>query len=109
MSRVQVTAEEGAEREIPPIGEWTADMEEISGYGADYEASCRAMLRAGLFWLLEKPHASSREIEAVLLNSCAGATPNMRRIVANQLGWIHQHGWPAYVTQMRDRREHRLY
>lgn len=93
----------------PPLGVFTDDMGEVSGYGADYEESCRAMLRAGLVWLEENPHGDLAEVEPVMMNACSGATPNMRKIVGGQLSWIHQHGWPAYVEQMRDRREHSLY
>ncbi len=38
--------------------EWTEDMGEISGFGGGYEATCRAMVIAGIEWLDAHPTAN---------------------------------------------------
>jgi hypothetical protein len=39
---------------------WTDDMREISGFGGGYEATCRAMVTAGLEWFDSHPQADPR-------------------------------------------------
>lgn len=40
--------------------EFTDDMREISGFGGDYEAACRAMVVAGVEWFDEHPDAEPK-------------------------------------------------
>lgn len=37
--------------------QWSDDMGEISGFGGGYEATCRAMVLAGIKWIDEHPEA----------------------------------------------------
>lgn len=37
--------------------EWQEGMGEISGFGGNYEAGCRAMVLAGIAWIDEHPNA----------------------------------------------------
>ncbi len=118
--------------EMPPPGEWTDDMGQISGFGRDgdpggwrYENCCRAMLRAGLTWLDAHPDADPRfhgykHITGILIEdnddakalSAAvlapaeeggGASGAMHQAACSHALFIKANGWAAYVQKMRER------
>lgn len=120
--------------EVPPRGEWTEDMDQISGFGqADdpggwrYENCCRAMLKTGLAWLDAHPDAElqyrgyshvigviveenedAKALSAALLAPAehgGGASGAMHQAVVGHLLFIRRNGWEEWVRLMRWRKE----
>ena len=100
--------------------EFTEKMAEISGFGGSYEATCRAMLKAGLEWCDENPeldpqfhsykniygiiqedNEAAKALTEVVLkasnNDCTGA---MHQAVISYILWIQKNGWDKYVEEM---------
>lgn len=96
-------------------------MDEISGLGGTYEASCRSMLAAALEWLDAHPDADPRfsgfrDVYGIIMEDNddakalsqaavdaageAGATGAMHQAVISAALWIRANGWDAYVSQM---------
>jgi len=101
--------------------EWTEDMGEISGFGGGYEATCRAMMIAGLDWLEANPdkkpqfhgykgvtgicvedNDAAKELSDAVVKAangdCTGAMHQYT--IAHALRANHV-GWDAYCTEMR--------
>lgn len=106
----------------PPRGEFDETMGEISGFGGQYEAVCRAMLKAGVKWIDENPNADPRfqgyeGVYGILLENnddakslskavvdasggdCTGA---MHQAVISHVFAIKRRGWEYYVDKMRE-------
>jgi len=98
------------------------DMQEISGFGGNYEACCRRMLAAALEWLDANPQADPQfsgykniygvinedNEDAKALSRAAldgageyGPSGAQHQAVITTALWIKANGWwPAYVKQM---------
>lgn len=96
-------------------------MREISGFGGGYEATCRAMVVAGLEWFDAHPEAKpvfkqyenitgicSEEnqdakdlTEAIIKPSEGDCTGAMHQACVNHVLGIRTYGWDKYVTDMR--------
>ena len=97
------------------------NMDEISGFGGEYEATCRKMLTAALEWLDVHPDANPQfsgfkgiygvikddngDGEALSNAAIAGAgefgpTGAMHQAVISAALWIKTNGWNAYVKAM---------
>lgn len=101
--------------------EYTDDMAEISGFGGDYEKSCRKMVIAGLCWFDDNPHANAivKENAAIFgivseenedaknlsraiaqsVTDCSGA---MHHAAISHTLWIKKHSWDEYCETMRE-------
>lgn len=101
--------------------EFTEEMGEISGFGGGYEATCRAMLKAGAeFWdaqpegfdpkyqgmknvyglMLDHNEDAKKLDAAILAASGGGATGAMHHAVVSHLLFIRKNGWEAYRADM---------
>lgn len=100
------------------------EMAEISGFGGDYEAACRAMVTAGVAWLDEHPDADlafetvenatgivtpetldAEELAkrmADVVEAEYGDPPSgaMMEACVGHVVWIEANGWDAYVERM---------
>lgn len=106
---------------------WLDDMDEISGFGGEYEAACRRMLLAGAEWITAHPQATlsarelsgvygivfpntdeTKELMACIADACgtgpSGPSGAMMHCVTQHLLFIKKHGWDAYCARMRERR-----
>lgn len=102
--------------------EWTSDMQEISGFGGEYEVACRAMLKAALeYWdergdtfdasyrgdhrkSLGPLHADN--LDAVALDGAMAAavprwTAAQHHAVVIAVLWIRRFSWEAYCAVKR--------
>ena len=100
--------------------EFTPEMDEISGFGGGYEATCRAMLKGGMDWWDAHPDADpkfsgykgiygvihednddakalSKAVVAASNDDCTGA---MHQAVVSACLYIRKNGWPKYVAEM---------
>lgn len=89
-------------------------MREISGFGGDYEAECRKMLRRGLLWLDEHPGADIRYNNGSVFSPSNQETADLEEVVTGNslpsgamlgtvlvhLYWIHTHSWKEYMEKM---------
>lgn len=103
--------------------EYTKEMDEISGFGGGYEATCRAMVIAGIEWADKKKGADpkwkespqligitidenddAKELQKVMLEAsgddCTGA---MMQACMNHVLYILKNGWDEYVKTMSER------
>jgi hypothetical protein len=95
---------------------WTFDegMREISGFGGGYEASCRAMLKAGGEWADAHPDAIDwtiitrvsnlpQEMQDVMIAAAepGGATGAMFGTVGSHICWVLRHSWEEWVHGLR--------
>lgn len=101
--------------------EYTEAMDEISGFGGDYEAACRAMVKAGCEWWDAHPDAkpefhSYKNIYGIIVeeNQDAkdlseatiapvrdfGPTGAMHQAAIGHILFIHKNGWEKYVEEM---------
>lgn len=100
--------------------EFTDGMQEISGFGGEYEAMCRLMLKAGVEWLEAHPDAdpkfhSFRDVTGVLMEDNEDAQALSTAIAAPSKGactgamhqacvyhclFIKKNGWDEYVKRM---------
>jgi hypothetical protein len=101
--------------------QWTDDMREISGFGGGYEATCRAMVSAGMEWFDTHPDANpefhtyqnitglcmednkdakdlSEAIVAVTAGDCTGA---MHEYSIWHILKAHREGWSEYQQMSR--------
>jgi len=99
---------------------YTDEMDEISGFGGGYEATCRAMVRAGLLWLDNNIAANlsfkqyeniygltfdesddCKAMQEVMIeasgNDCTGA---MMQATLNHIMFIYKNGWDKYKEEM---------
>lgn len=99
--------------------DFTPDMREISGFGGMVELGCRAMLKAGLRWLVEHPQANPKfrgfaefagehytednddavALSRAIMQACPGCRGMQFTIIYDCL-WIRRAGWEAYVDVM---------
>ena len=104
---------------------YTDDMAEISGFGGGYEATCRAMVVAGLKWFDEHPGASpefrgysgiygvineensdAKELTKAVIEASGGdCTGAMHQATISHILWIHNHSWDQYAAESRERRK----
>lgn len=108
--------------------EFTPAMDEISGFGGGYEATCRRMLRQALEWCDANPKAAKRltyktfaniygiyeaeNREARALDSAmtrgtdetGGVTGAMHQAVVSHVLWIMGHSWDSYIRVMSTRK-----
>jgi len=102
---------------------WTEDMGEISGFGGAYEATCQAMVRAGIEWMEAHPEAHPKFhgykdiygvlaednadakalTEAMIAASGGDCTGAMHQATVSHLLFIHRNGWEKYCSELRDR------
>ena len=100
--------------------EFTPAMGEISGFGGGYEATCRAMLKAGLEWCDAHPEADlkftsyaniygiineksddAKALGKAVIDAAGGdCTGAMHQAVIESIMWIRKNGWAAYVADM---------
>lgn len=105
--------------------QYTDDMGELSGFGGGYEATCRAMVVAGLEWLDAHPNADPKFhgykdvfgliaednedakalSEAVIDASGRDCTGAMHQQAIQHILWIRKNGWDKYVEV---KRKHKL-
>jgi hypothetical protein len=117
MSYVEVPMSESVQRY-----EWTDEMDEISGFGGEYEESCRQMVTAGLKWLERNDGPATEfsmgdnvfarideEAEATdeLRTHMASAvdmdpSPSMLHLCVKHTLYAHEIGFEAYVTRLGD-------
>lgn len=102
----------------------TNKMGEISGFGGSYELGCRAMLKAGMYWLKANPNADphymgfkdvvgilqddnedATDLDEAMMKPVKGlgATGAMHQAVASRLLWIKGHSWEEYVVEAMKR------
>lgn len=102
--------------------EFEEGMSEISGFGGEYEETCRTMLKAGLEWFDKNPNADpkfhgfegvaglcmednedAKKLSDVIVKAanddCTGA---MRQAVIETIFWIRKRGWNEYVRVMKE-------
>ncbi len=104
---------------------YTEGMSEISGFGDGYEATCRAMVIAGLEWMDDNPEAKpeykeykdiygitydenedAKKLQQAMLeasnNDCTGA---MMQASLWHVMFANKNGWEKYTEQMLERAE----
>ena len=89
-------------------------MREISGFGGDYEAECRKMLRRGLLWLDEHPEVKieyknnsvflpanqeTADLETVVVGNSEPSGAMLGTVLIH-IYWIHNHSWKEYMEKM---------
>ena len=101
--------------------EFEEGMSEISGFGGNYEDTCRRMVKAGLEWFDEHPEADpqfvgyegiygiiSEENEdakklsksvVASVNDCTGA---MHQSTIGHILHIKKVGWDIYIEEMKN-------
>ena len=100
---------------------YTDDMDEISGFGGEYEEACRKMVIAGVEWCDAHPNAvldykiysgiygvttdetpDTKEMQKVMNdstgNGCSGA---MMQCTMGHVLHIREVGWDKYVEEMK--------
>lgn len=104
---------------------WTDDMREISGFGGGYEATCRAMVVAGLEWfdalpkdtaeptfkqfknivgVISASNPNAKAMQAAMLKApgADGCTGAMMQFSVHHVMKALELGWSAYVEKMRE-------
>jgi len=104
--------------------EWTDEMAEISGFGGEYELSCRKMITTGLEWLedndgpiaefstghnvtarIDEGTEATGELRAHMASAVdVDPSPSMLHLCVKQALYAQEIGWDAYVTRLRDDR-----
>lgn len=102
---------------------WTDDMGEISGFSGGYEATCRAMVLAGIAWLdahpeahpkfsgfdgvfgfVDESNADAKALTAAILAPANGkATGAMHHAAVHHCLAYKRLGWDAYCAELRGR------
>lgn len=102
--------------------DFTPEMGEISGFGGGYEATCRAMLAAGMEWLDAHPDADPQFhgykgicgiisednddaealSQAVVDGSGGDCTRAMHQAAVSACLFIRKNGWDEYVRRMSE-------
>jgi len=100
---------------------YTDDMDEISGFGGGYEATCRAMVVAGLEWWDANPDATPKFLgckniygvisednddakalsKAVVEGSSDDCTGAMHQATITHIFRIRKVGWNQYCDEMK--------
>ena len=103
--------------------EFTPEMDEISGFGGGYEATCRKMLRNGLeYWdkhpklkpkyqgfkdvygLCVDDNKDAKKLDKAIMKGIDDATGAMHQAVVSHIFFIRKNGWDKYVNEMSKRR-----
>lgn len=102
---------------------WSEEMGEISGFGGGYEATCRAMVLAGIQWIDANPNADphyqgfknvfgiaidtnddARALDKVLLDAAKGdCTGAMHHAAVGHVLAYKCFGWDEYRRQLISR------
>jgi hypothetical protein len=102
---------------------YTDDMREISGFGGGYEATCRAMVLAGLAWfdahptadpkfhgftgifgIIQEDNEDAKALTQVVIDAAGGgggATGAMHQATIGHILAARRLGWDAYCAEMR--------
>jgi hypothetical protein len=103
--------------------DYTDRMDEISGFGGGYEASCRAMVKAGLeFWnqqgedfdphfrgwkgvfgLFMEDNDDAKALSAAVVAAVPDCSSAMHQAAMSHIFAVRQLGWDEYVRQMEER------
>ena len=103
--------------------QYTDDMGEISGFGGDYEQTCRNMVVAGLEWLDSNPNSDpqfhgyksiygvitednedAKKLSDAVVNASGGdCTGAMHQATISRILWIRKNGWDKYCDECRKR------
>ena len=102
--------------------EWTDEMGEISGFGGDYEAACRNMVRAGVKWFDEHPESEpqfhgyknitgiivddnddARSLSVAIVDACHDCSGAMHQAAVSHVLAIKRLGWEKYSEEMKQR------
>lgn len=103
--------------------DFTSSMGEISGFGGGYEATCRAMLKAGLEWfdlhpdakpmfhkfegvygIIAEENQDAKDLsEAVVRGGGDDCTGAMHQAVISHVLFIKKNGWDEFVKKMSRR------
>jgi hypothetical protein len=98
---------------------WSAEMREISGFGGGYEATCRAMVSAGMEWFEKNPNAdpkfhgfegitgiidednedAKQLTKAVIAASAGDCTGAMHQFSIGHVLMAKKLGWENYVKK----------
>jgi hypothetical protein len=100
--------------------QYTKEMDEISGFGGDYEDACRNMVIAGLEWLDEHPTADpqfhgykniygiieednldAKDLSDAVVKVCEGCSGAMHQATIGHILHIKSVGWNKYVEEMK--------
>ncbi len=103
--------------------EFTEKMSEISRFGGNYEATCRAMLKAGLEWrdknpeanpqfhgykniygIIEEDNEDAKALSKAVINVTNDCTSAMHQAVISSILFVLKNGWNKYVEEMSKRR-----
>jgi len=102
---------------------YTDDMSELSGFGGGYEATCRAMVVAGLkhldahpeadpqfhgykgiYGIITEDNADAKALsEAVVKAANGDCTGAMHQAAISHVLWIRKNGWDRYCVESRER------
>lgn len=101
--------------------EYPEGTREISGFGGDYEAACRAMVKAGCEWFDEHPDAEpkfgtfkqiygittdenddAKSLTKTMLAAVADTpTGAMHQASLGHVFAIQKHGWDGYLEELK--------
>ena len=103
--------------------EWAPKMGEISGFGGDYEAGCRLMVKAGCEWLdahpdadpkftgfkgvygiIREDNADAKALSEVMVDAARDCTGAMHQATVGAVLFIKAQGWDAYRKAMEAQR-----
>lgn len=113
----EMLVREAAAREAGEKYAWRDGMGEISGFGGSYEEACRNMVRAGLRWLDEHPHADPRfaagtaenedakALDRAVTAACPDCSGAMWGASVGACLYVKKHGWDAYCAAMSRKKE----
>ena len=107
---------------------YTDDMSELSGFGGGYEATCRAMVVAGLehldahpeadpkfhgykgiYGIITEDNADAKALsEAVVKAANGDCTGAMHQASISHVLWIRKNGWDRYCAESRERQANRV-
>ena len=81
--------------------DWTG-LGEISGFGGEYEDTCRKMVKAGVDWLRKN---GKPETMGPIMDACAASVPDctgaMAGASAQHAFFIYANGWEKYCENMK--------
>ena len=99
-------------------------MSELSGFGGGYEATCRAMVVAGLehldanpkadpqfrgykniYGIITEENADGKALSDAVVKAANGdCTGAMQQAAISHILWIRKNGWDRYCAESRERR-----
>lgn len=104
--------------------EFTPEMDEISGFGGGYEATCRKMLKNACLWgnshpeanpkysgfkevygLCTDDNADAKALDKAIMDGINDATGAMHQAVVSHYFFIRKNGWEKYIKEMSNRTE----